>query len=111
MRLAARSFITVPLAARGEILGVMLLATAESPAGRWARRTWSSPRSSRLRAALAIDNARLYGRAEAASQAKDHFLAALSHELRTPLTPVLLRVAALARSPDLPRRPCAPTCG
>jgi PAS domain S-box-containing protein len=33
--------------------------------------------------------------AEAASEAKDRFLAALSHELRTPLTPVLAVVSAL----------------
>lgn len=40
--------------------------------------------------------------AEAASAAKDHFLAVLSHELRTPLAPVLMSVAALEESPDLP---------
>jgi PAS domain S-box-containing protein len=101
-RLEARSFMTVPLAARGETLGVMLLAAAES-------RRPLGPADLELaeelaaRAALAIDNGRLYSRAEAASLAKDRFLAALSHELRTPLTPVLLRVAALARSPELPR--------
>ncbi len=41
-------------------------------------------------------------RAEAASQAKDHFLAALSHELRTPLNPVLMMATALAGDPSLP---------
>jgi signal transduction histidine kinase/methylmalonyl-CoA mutase cobalamin-binding subunit len=41
--------------------------------------------------------------AEAASRAKDHFLATLSHELRTPLTPVLALVSALQRDDRLPR--------
>ncbi|MEO5929184.1 MAG: PAS domain S-box protein [Candidatus Kapaibacterium sp.] len=40
-------------------------------------------------------------RAEAASNAKDHFLAVLSHELRTPLTPVLTAAQLLMDEPDL----------
>ena len=42
--------------------------------------------------------------AEAANQAKDHFLAVLSHELRTPLTPVLVSVDLLERDAQLPER-------
>jgi signal transduction histidine kinase/ActR/RegA family two-component response regulator len=38
---------------------------------------------------------------EAASRAKDHFLAVLSHELRTPLTPVLATVSALEADESL----------
>jgi len=101
LRLAARSFIFVPLAARGEILGVMQLSTSDS-GRRLEPADLELAEGLGLRASLAIENARLYGRAEAASKAKDHFLAALSHELRTPLTPVLLKVASLARSPELP---------
>jgi PAS domain S-box-containing protein len=41
--------------------------------------------------------------AEAASHAKDNFLAALSHELRTPLTPVLMTVATLEADATLPQ--------
>jgi two-component system, chemotaxis family, CheB/CheR fusion protein len=39
---------------------------------------------------------------QAASHAKDHFLAVLSHELRTPLTPVLMAAQALGMRHDLP---------
>jgi signal transduction histidine kinase len=42
--------------------------------------------------------------AEAASSAKDQFIAVLSHELRTPLTPVAMTAAALEMDPELPER-------
>jgi len=41
------------------------------------------------RAALALDNSRLYQESKTANQAKDEFLAVVSHELRTPLNSIL----------------------
>ncbi len=49
------------------------------------------------------ENKRAREELEAASRAKDHFLAVLSHELRTPLTPVLVAAQALALRSDLPQ--------
>jgi two-component system CheB/CheR fusion protein len=49
-----------------------------------------------------VDNRRARAEAEAASHAKDRFLAILSHELRTPLTPVVMALYALERNVDLP---------
>ena len=43
-----------------------------------------------------------HAEAEAASRAKDRFLAVLSHELRTPLSPVVMSIAAMEIDPDLP---------
>jgi len=53
------------------------------------------------RAALAVDNARLYREARRAVQLRDEFLSVASHELKTPLTPLHLKLAALSR--EIPR--------
>ncbi len=56
--------------------------------------------TARRRAELEVDRARQ--EAEAANQAKDHFLATLSHELRTPLTPVLAVLSGLQENSQIP---------
>jgi PAS domain S-box-containing protein len=83
-----RCFVSVPMASRGTMFGVISFLGTE-------RRTHFEPGDVALaeelarRAALAVDNARLYGSAREANRAKDEFLTNLSHELRTPMTAIL----------------------
>jgi signal transduction histidine kinase/CheY-like chemotaxis protein len=92
--LGLRSRIRLPLIARDRILGVLTLAAA--------RRTYG-PDDMRLaedlarRAAVAIDNARLYREAQLAVRSRDEFLTMASHELKNPLTSLLGNAQLLER--------------
>jgi signal transduction histidine kinase len=100
LRLDPFSVLVLPLAARDQKLGALFLATAES--GRsYGPADEELGRELATRAAVAMDNARLYREAQRANAAKDQFLATLSHELRTPLSPVLAIVSALESDPAL----------
>jgi PAS domain S-box-containing protein len=50
------------------------------------------------RAAVALENSRLYQRARRAIGIRDQFLSIASHELRTPLTPLTLQLSTLMRT-------------
>jgi signal transduction histidine kinase len=109
--LGARSLLIVPLRARGRTLGALTLLSS-----RLFRRLGRGDQTVAIelaqRAALAIDNARLYGEARqmeealreraeqlaAADRLKDEFLAIVAHELRGPLAALRGAVEAL-RSP------------
>ncbi|MEP7056796.1 MAG: ATP-binding protein [Caldimonas sp.] len=102
-----RASCVVPLVARGRTIGAMGALQAESG------RDFSAEDGVLLeglaqRAALALDNVRLFAEAQAAlheaelaSRAKDEFLAMLGHELRNPLAPIVTSLEVMARrAPD-----------
>jgi K+-sensing histidine kinase KdpD len=84
----------VPLKARGRTVGVLTLVMAES--GRtYTQADLALAEDLAYRAALAVDNARLYSESQRiqeelrlANEAKDEFLGLVSHELRTPITTI-----------------------
>ena len=86
--LAPASALAVPLVARGQRIGALLVAR-ESGGRPYDADEVRLAGEVASRAALAVDNARLYADVLVANRAKSDFLAVMSHELRTPLTTVI----------------------
>ncbi len=91
-----RSLLAVPLMSRGQILGVILAASADS-------KLFTQDDASLLgelsrHGSLAIDNARLYFESQQAVQAREEVLAIVSHDLRSPLNAVMLAASLLQTS-------------
>jgi signal transduction histidine kinase/DNA-binding response OmpR family regulator len=92
----------LPLIARGRTLGILWIGqqqAADKP-------DVSLAESLANRAALAIDNARLYGEIQEGDRRKDEFLAMLGHELRNPLAAIsnALECLRLAQGNDALQR-------
>jgi signal transduction histidine kinase len=98
--LAARgveSALSVPLAARGEVIGALTLLTA----GRLARYRAAdliAAEDLARRVSITIENLRLHGESREALRAREDLLAIVSHDLRNPLGVVLASSALLLKS-------------
>jgi signal transduction histidine kinase len=87
VNLGIDSSMYVPLVARERTLGVMSFVASES-GQRYGQSDLALAQELARRAALAIDNARLYREAQDAVRSREEFLSIASHELKTPLTTV-----------------------
>ena len=104
-RLELCSYIGVPLKSRGQTMGVVTFAMAESKRHH-DEADLALAMALADRASVAIENARLFreataarAEAERANRSKDEFLAMLGHELRNPLAPILTALELMRLRP------------
>jgi signal transduction histidine kinase/DNA-binding response OmpR family regulator len=93
----------VPLLARGRALGVLTLALG-MPEREFDTDMLAMATKLAGRAAIALDNALLYGKIQDEDRRKDEFLAMLAHELRNPLAPISNAVHVLQMADQTPTR-------
>jgi predicted ATPase/signal transduction histidine kinase/tRNA A-37 threonylcarbamoyl transferase component Bud32 len=92
--LGSSSVMALPLAARGQLFGVLSLVSA-TQRRRYGPADLDLAVEVTRRASIAIDNARLYREAQDAIRLRDEFLSVASHELRTPMTSLTLSLQTL----------------
>ncbi len=91
-----KSMMAVPLHGRDRLLGALLFISS-TPARRYGPRDLELATELAQRAALAIENARLYETARRATRVRDEVLAIVAHDLRNPLGTILMQAELLRR--------------
>lgn len=92
--LAIGSAVLLPLIAREHVLGVLTIFRTK-PARPFTDADQEIASELALRAAFALDNARLYETAQQATIARDHALGVVSHDLRNPISAIGMCARAL----------------
>jgi PAS domain S-box-containing protein len=101
--LGPRSMISVPLLASARVVGVLTVIMAES-GRRYGPDDLALMLDLARRAALAVENARLFHEAQQATRARDDMLGIVAHDLRNPLSTILMGSEMLLESAQPPER-------
>jgi PAS domain S-box-containing protein len=102
-----RSMMVLPILRQQTVLGVLVFVS--SGPRHYGRGDLRLAEALADRAAVAIENARLYNDSVEATQARDHVLGIVAHDLRNPLNAITMAASLLQRSgPEPERRSRAP---
>ena len=93
-----RSAMVLPLRAHGRTVGALSIISTD-PDRRYTAADLPFATDYALRAALAVDNARLYRLAQRANRARDEVLGVVSHDLRNPLSAITMVASVLLSQP------------
>jgi PAS domain S-box-containing protein len=98
-----RSIMGVPLRTRGQLIGVLVLMSTD-PARAYGPADLRAAEALAERAALAIENGRLYQTALRATQFRDEVLGVVAHDLRNPVAAIMMQASLLKRRGPAPER-------
>lgn len=94
-QLAPTSLIILQLAARGQVLGSLHLATTQNSTRHYTERDVAIANEVARRVALALDRALLFRAAEQAAHLREQMVAVVSHDLKNPLATIQMAVSFL----------------